>query len=220
MTFRRVAASDVILTVAAVLLVAWVIGRDLRAERRQIRADGPLPTPGWEAALTIGVESGNRQSSVKVVEFLDLECPACAHYHAGALARFLSHRDAADVSFVTVHFPLPIHPNAERAAIAAECASQQGAFRRFVELALARQSQFESAPWPALAAESGVRDSAQFDRCLSDPAVRARVVAGRELARRLGVTGTPTLLVNGNRFRSPPSTDALLRAVNVAPKPE
>lgn len=86
------------------------------------------------------------------------------------------------------------------AAIASECAAVQGRFEAFHDLLYAEQTSIGLVRYTEFAARAGVVDTVAFGRCLSDPAIRTRLDEDRAAADRLGVRGTPTVLVNSQRF--------------------
>ena len=99
-----------------------------------------------------------------------------------------------NVSVVYRHsFNADNHPNAMKAAVAAECAAQAGRFLEYHRLLFANQGSFDGAPWMRLAAQAGVDDLAGFDQCVSAETVATRIAEDRQAAERLGVRGTPTL---------------------------
>src|SRR5690606_4714485 len=60
---------------------------------------------------------------VQVVEFGDYQCPACAQVNPDVEKLKEEFKD--DITFVFRNFPLPMHPNAQVAAEAAEAAGSQ-----------------------------------------------------------------------------------------------
>ena len=165
---------------------------------------------------TIGIELGRSDGAVRVVEFVDLECPACALYHRDVVSSLLEtlEQRKASVSFRVVLFPLPMHPFANIAAQAAVCAHQQGRFREFVTVAFAAQREFREEPWLRLSENAKVHDVAAFARCLQDSAVRSTIVAGEKLAMEAHVRETPSIAVNGRLLPRLPSTDQLLALID------
>lgn len=107
-----------------------------------------------------------------------------------------------------------MHRFAIPAARAAECADAQGAFRPFVEAALSQQSTFPSSPWVALAEQGGVKDTALFSACVNNEQEFPRVSGGIELATRMGITATPTIIINGWETPALPNLESLRRFVD------
>jgi len=161
----------------------------------------------WKTLLNYGFMEGNPTAKVKIIEFGDLQCPFCRifqHRLESARGRF-----GSDVAVVFIHYPIEIHPFAKAAARSAECARAYGRFAEFVNLVYAKQESLGTKSWNSFANEIGISDTGAFRRCVSDTASVARVVRGQELGQRFGVHGTPTVIVNGWKFGSPPN-DSLL----------
>ncbi len=72
---------------------------------------------------------GTADAWVTVLEFGDFQCPYCRE--AKPIMDDLLEANPKDVRLVFKHFPLDMHAHARPAAIAAECASQQGKFWPF-----------------------------------------------------------------------------------------
>ena len=137
--------------------------------------------------------AGNPQASVTVVEFGDLECPACAP--AEAAAREIRKKYGNQIRFVFRHFPLGrIHPRAEKAAEASECAAAQGKFWEALERFYRGQDDLSEAALARYAGELGL-DGARFSQCLSSGEMAARIQRDLEDGRALGVRVTPTFFV-------------------------
>lgn len=209
---------SVTLTIAAVTMAVAVAARELRpgsttrnvslAESRQ-----PELTPNWMSILpSARLVEGDTNAPVTLVEFADLECPACRQFNEVTLpAVRRAFGGKVKVSFV--HLPLRIHRFANAAAQASECAATQGRFPAFVALAFAKQDSFGLKSWASFAREAGVRDSAAFHRCVSQDAKAAYVDSGVVIADRLGIHATPTIMLNGWLFPLPPSSAELNRVI-------
>jgi protein-disulfide isomerase/rhodanese-related sulfurtransferase len=137
--------------------------------------------------------AGNPQASVTVVEFGDIECPACVP--AEAAAREIRKKYGNQIRFVFRHFPLGrIHPQAEKAAEASECAAAQGKFWEALERFYRGRDDLSEAALARYAGELGL-DRARFSQCLSSGEMAARVRRDAEDGRALGVRATPTFFV-------------------------
>lgn len=204
----------ILLTVAAIAMAGAVVKREffggIITTTTQTRAEYH---EDWADAREVGIELANPTAALQIVEFLDIQCSACALYHDRAIAPFMRTVDRDDYSFVVVHRPLPMHEFALAAAHAAECAHAQGAFAPFVQEAFRKQSTFASSPWIALGEQAGVKDLALFSSCLSERRMFPRVSAGTELSTRMQVNATPTILINGFEPAIPPDLATLQRLV-------
>lgn len=95
-------------------------------------------------------------------------------------------------------FPLPasMHPNAEKAAEAAECAHDQDKFWEFHDTMYANQSALDVDSLKGYAAQLGL-DTATFDACLDGDEKVAEVAKDEQDGTSYGVSGTPAFFING-----------------------
>lgn len=144
---------------------------------------------------------GNQSAEVTLVEYSDLQCPACASFQP-VLTEVLD-QFGDNLSFEYKHFPLPLHRNAMAAGMAAEAAGQQGKFFEYHDVLFERQSQWSQGNVNTLfvqyAEELGL-DVEMFRRHLDSSLLRDKVRADLNEGRELGVTGTPTFFLNGERM--------------------
>ena len=137
---------------------------------------------------------------VTFVEFLDFECEACgAAYPAVEKLR----EDYGDrVTFVVRHMPL--HNNSEAAARAAEAAAVQGQFEAMYDRLFETQAEWgekdtsQQDVFFGFAQALGL-DMERFRADFDDPATLARVRRDKADGQALGVTGTPTFFLNGEK---------------------
>jgi protein-disulfide isomerase/rhodanese-related sulfurtransferase/uncharacterized membrane protein len=136
---------------------------------------------------------GNPQALVTVVEFGDIECPACEF--AEANAREIRRRYGSVIRFVFRQFPLErIHPQAEKAAEASECAAAQGKFWEALDKFYDNHRDLSVPALARYAGELGL-DVPKFNQCLSSGAMGPRVRRDLADARALGLRATPTFFV-------------------------
>jgi protein-disulfide isomerase len=138
---------------------------------------------------------GPRDASRTLVQYGDYECPYC-HRDQPGLARILDrHRDA--LRFIFRHYPLAAeHPNAERAARAAEAGASQDRFWEMHEALMARPAPLDHAALTACAEAAGL-DLQRFSAELDDEALDRRVRRDVELAEADGIRGTPWYVLDG-----------------------
>lgn len=156
---------------------------------------------------------------VTFVEFLDFECEACGAFYP--YVEQLRQQYGDRVSFVVRYFPISSHFNAERAARAVEAAAAQGRFQDMYSRMYETQSQWGEQRVPkdelfrSFAVDLGLNMTA-WDQAYQDPATLERINADVADGRALGVQGTPSFFLNGQRLQ-PQSfqdlTDALDRAL-------
>jgi protein-disulfide isomerase len=101
------------------------------------------------------------------------------------------------IKFVVRDFPLnSIHPYAQKAAEATECADDQGKFWEYHDLVFANQSAIDVDSLKGYAAELGL-DTGTFDECLDGGEHSSEVGKDLDDGRASGVTGTPAFIING-----------------------
>ena len=165
----------------------------LLARHSQLAPAAPQATQASLAERLVrpgSYETGNPQAPLTVVEFGDFECPVCGRGEAAA--REVRTQYARQIRFVFRQFPLErIHPFAEKAAEASECAGQQGKFWEMIEKIYSRQFDLGIEGLERDAAELGL-DQPRFNQCLASGATAGRVRQDVEDGRALGVRATPT----------------------------
>ena len=142
---------------------------------------------------------GSRDGKVHIVEFGDFECPFCNQELE--VIKQLQTRYGNQIFFQFRDFPVVIaHPNAYNAAIAAECAHEQSEekFWQYHDRLFQFQDSLSDDLYISLAQRIGL-DEEQFATCLDSAATRAEVEQDYLDGLDLGVTGTPTFFINGNR---------------------
>ena len=157
--------------------------------------------------------AGNADAGVTVLEFADLQCPACrAAYEL--VTKPLLEKEGSRIRFVFKHFPLQqIHRFAMEAAEAAECAADQGKFWEFVDLDYTKQDQLSSQALRDWAKELNL-DVDLFNRCVRSHIKRPFILSEYDEGEKGGVRGTPTFFVNGKQVET--TVEALTKAVNDA----
>lgn len=174
----------------------------------------PRAVEEWHDLAGSGSRMGPEDAAVVIVEFADFQCPFCAT-EADNLRRVLS-RYPEDLAVVFRHFPLQhIHPHAYTAAVAAECAGAQDRFGPFHDLLFDRQDQIGKADWSAFAAMVDT-DTAAFHKCMNEAWPKERVDEDLRTAKRLGLTGTPSVIVDGLLLPGTPSADVLREHIDRA----
>ncbi len=157
------------------------------------------PTPPTAAVPVVSDSDyirGDVNAKVTLIEYSDFECPFCSRFLPSveqALEEF-----EGDVRLVYRHFPLSFHPEAQKAAEAAECAGEQGKFYEMHDKIFeANTSKSMSvATWKQYADNFGL-DTAIFDSCLDSGKYASKVAQQMAGGQAAGVKGTPATFVNG-----------------------
>lgn len=134
-------------------------------------------------------------SKVTIEEFSDFQCPYCKQ--SQVTLKQLETEYGDKIQRVFRNFPLSqIHPQAEKAAEAAECARDQGKFEDYRDILFAHQDALYVGNLKAYAANLGL-NTATFNTCLDSGIKAAGITSDYQEGLRRGVTGTPTFFFNG-----------------------
>ncbi len=169
-----------------------------------------------------GPSRGPKDAPVTIVEFGDLQCPACKAAQPTIETLVASEPNAR---FVFQNFPLEMHNWAAKGAAYADCVGKASndAFWKFVSKTYETQSDItaENADekLTALADGAGVK-GAEIAACAVKPETKSRIDASIALGKSVDVTGTPTLYINGRRVGSfdPHLSDVYKALVDFAAK--
>lgn len=141
---------------------------------------------------------GPKDAKVTILEFSDFQCPYCKR--AAATADKVVEEYPKDVKLVFKHLPLSFHKEALPAAKASMAAAKQGKFWEMHDALFDGQKKLGSEYYPEAAKEIGL-DVEKFKKDMASPEVDKMVKADMELARKLGVNGTPGFFVNGEALQ-------------------
>lgn len=165
---------------------------------------------GAPESNTGAVGNATPRSVIVLEEFGDYQCPPCAELHP--TLKQLKTELGPKLNLVFRNLPLStLHKNALPAAQAAEAARMQNRFWEMHDLIYENQSLWATDNNPRshfrkFANDLGL-DVARFEADMDGDQVRFRLEADRDAAVRLGIEGTPTLLIDGRKLR-PEATNA------------
>jgi protein-disulfide isomerase len=133
-------------------------------------------------------------AAVVIVEYSDFECPFCGRAQPTVEELIETYGD--DIAVVYKDFPLGFHPDAQPAAVAAECADEQGMFREYHDLLFANQDALDDDSLLAYAEEVGL-DVDEWSTCYDNEETLSEVEEDYAEGVADGVRGTPAFFVNG-----------------------
>ncbi len=168
----------------------------------------PTLQPKVDVAIGHLPTLGNDNAKVTVVEFSDFQCPFCKQYIDNTYPQLFDTYIKTDkIKFAYRHYPLiSIHPNAQKAAEASECANEQDKFWDYHDLLFKNQDTWS----PLAAADAAITftdyagelglNTEQFRSCLDSAKYKQKVDDDIAEANKVGVDGTPAFFVNGWRL--------------------
>ena len=151
------------------------------------------PVPGITADDHV---LGGKDAKITLIEYTDFECPYCAKQFDTTTQLVKDYGDK--IKFVVRHFPLSFHPNAQKAAEASECASEQGKFWQMYDAIFAANKAKDMSvdKWKAEAKKIGL-NTTQFNSCLDSGKYANKISQQAAGGGSAGVDGTPATFVNG-----------------------
>ena len=145
---------------------------------------------------------GSIDAPVTIIEFSDFECPFCKGFFDNTLKEITkNYIDTGKVKYVLRDFPLSdIHPNAEIAAEAANCANDQNKYWEFHDLLFENQEDWVSGnPTVEFKKYGSILslNEKSFELCLESGKYVDEILKDMQDGFVAGVQGTPTFYING-----------------------
>jgi len=220
-TFNKLLVGIISAVVVSAFLGGYVLGAETVEPEKIIIRDaedvvGPIQTQqATQSSLSTNSPSlisisldddpvkGNPDAPITIVEFSDFQCPFCAKFHSTTLPQLeVNYIDSGKVKFVYRDFPIQnIHPNAVPAALASECADEQGMFWEYHDLVFENQKKWQGLSGNAMidtfeqyALELGLNTS-DFNTCFESGKYVDEVAKDLQDGVSYGITGTPGFFV-------------------------
>lgn len=153
---------------------------------------------------SLGEKIGSDSAKVKLVEFSDLQCPACAA--AEAFIKDTLKSSTSDVQFIYRHFPLPQHAYGRQAAEFAEEARVEGKFWEVHDKLFETQDQWSSLNetdvkeyFARMAADFGM-DPVKVKEAIETEKYKDIINTDIATGQALGVNSTPTFFLNARKL--------------------
>lgn len=152
---------------------------------------------------------GPADAPITIIEFGDFRCTYCKRFFDETLYPLLDAYEG-QVHFVFRDFPI-LGPDSIQAALAAECADDQGRFwvfhdRLYADQILTRDAFLQHATELEM-------DVDTFTTCLDDEVHQAEIETDYVAASQLGVGGTPTFFINGKILIGAQPYDSFVAAI-------
>ncbi len=153
-----------------------------------------------DAAREVSIDDdyikGNADAELTLIEFSDFQCPYCARFYKETLPLIQKeYIDTGKVRMVYRDFPLSnAHPEAQKAAEAAQCAGEQGKFWEMHDKLFDKHSALAIGHIKRYARELGLSGK-RFDECVDSGRFREEVLKDLQDGQAAGVQGTPTFFL-------------------------
>lgn len=162
----------------------------------------PPPTNDTPATVDDDPAIGQDDAPITLIEFTDYQCPFCSRHYTETYGKIKSeYVDTGKVKVVVRDFPLSFHPNAQKAAEAAECAGDQGKYFEMHDLLFEKQQEWSNLS-PALGqfkkyAADLKLNAGTFASCLDGGTNAEEVQKDMADGSASGIDGTPGFWILG-----------------------
>jgi protein-disulfide isomerase len=139
--------------------------------------------------------TGPSDAKVTIVEFSDYQCPYCQVWYQNVYQQLLTSYPNK-IRFVYRDLPLPMHPEAIPAALAADCAGEQGDYWKYHDALFGQKYGLNRSAYEQYAADLGL-DRQAFGACLDSQRYLSKIQANASDAANAGLNSTPSFVING-----------------------
>jgi protein-disulfide isomerase len=160
----------------------------------------PTPRPTADPNFRYDVDDGGNpflgaaDAPITMIEFGDFRCGFCKRFNDETLAPLLQQYEG-QIRFVYRDYPI-LGPDSLQAALAAQCAHDQGQFWPFHDLLYSNPSNLTRTAFLTYAEQLAL-DIDTFTTCLDNAVHQEEINADYAVGQQLGVGGTPTFFING-----------------------
>lgn len=190
----------------AIVITAILLVVAATAVQQQQQAPPSPPQEIQSISLGGAITMGKQDAPVTVVEFSDFQCPFCKRHFEDTFNQIEQEYVATgQVRYVYKHYPLDFHQNAKQAAVAAECANEQGKFWEYHDVLFQKQTEWETqdanaaaTTFKKYATDLGL-NAGSFNTCLDFNKHEEKVDKESQEGSAYGVSGTPTFFIGNEQ---------------------
>ena len=142
---------------------------------------------------------GNPKAKVTIIEFADYQCPHCQA--ASAEIKKLLKQFDGKINMVFMDFPINRSGVSKVVAEGSYCAEKQGKYWDYHDAAFKDQKALTKES-PVSIAKKLKLDDGKFKKCLASKDAKKYVEKAKSEGERVGVSGTPSIYINGKRVTS------------------
>lgn len=220
-TYNRLIIAIVSVAIASAFLGGYVVGVETTDQKeviiREIVSDSQTKPTVQEQispqiirniSLDDDPMKGNPDAPITIIEFSDFQCPFCWRFYTQTLPLIeQNYMSTGKVNFVYRDFPITgIHPNAVPAALAGECADDQGKFWEMHDMIFINQKIWQgleisqsTSLFKQYANEIGLNTN-EFNSCVDSGKYLDEINNDLNDGRNYGVTGTPGFFVGNEKI--------------------
>jgi protein-disulfide isomerase len=199
----QLAAAAVFLAIVAVVILIVVSSGSEGGDAENLQGAAEIEALVGNAPQN-GMTLGKPAAKVELIEYGDLQCPACKAYADEVLPQVIENKVDSGEAKITFHNFTILGPQSAPAGAAALAAGEQGRGWNFVELFYRNQG-IENSGYAddeflkAVAEAAGVKDIAKWETDRKSAKITGEVRKSTAEAQRLGFEGTPSFAIKGPR---------------------
>ncbi|HZV20026.1 MAG TPA: DsbA family protein [Hyphomicrobiales bacterium] len=200
---------------AAFAIFNLVSHQAVSAEQEKSAAAGAVSSEPTAEQQLPDMTMGKADAPVTIIEYASLSCPHCAAFEKDVFPALKSeYIDTGKARYIMREFPH--NEQGLAAAVVARCLDPSRYFA-FIEMLFSKQNDWAFKddalpPLKQLAKQAGMSE-AEFDKCIDDEALQKKILAIRAQGEKMGVTGIPTLFVNGKIVKGAATLENLAAAM-------
>ena len=157
-------------------------------------------------------EIGSSDAPVQLIVFTDFECGHCKQLAEHLKDMKEDYMDKGLVRLQVWDYPLEFHENAVPAAVSAYCAEEQGSYWEMYDKLYSQQETLSDSLYLVFARDLDL-DTMEFQACLLSTSGKAKVDSDFATGEAIGITGTPTFIINGDLYTGAPPKDILIELI-------
>ena len=197
-----------IVSVVIAIVVASSLNFDSNTNTENAGTDSSVSPLSFSSLITSDTPlKGDPSAPITLIEFGDFQCPNCGRFARDTSPQIeASYVESGQVSMAFKHFTV-VGPDSKPAAMASQCANDQGMFWEFHDELYNNQGH-ENSGWASrdnlkqIASNMGL-DKQSFDSCLDSNKYKSLVDSDLALAKQIDFTGTPSFLILKNDGSKP-----------------
>lgn len=175
-------------------LIQQAVGTAVAAVPHGANRGDPDPNTRYNVDFAGNPSRGPEDAAITMIEFGDFRCGYCKRFNDETIEPLME-RFEGNLRLVFRDYPV-LGPESELAALAAECADDQGKFWEFHDMLYAAPEQLNRDAFVNYATDLEM-DISTFTTCYDGELHRDEIIQDFVAGQNLGVTGTPTFFING-----------------------
>lgn len=161
---------------------------------------------------------GSEDAPVTIIDFSDYQCPFCKKFYSEIFPQLKAdYIQTGKVAYVFRDFPLNIHPKAQYAHYAADCANEQNKYWEMHDMLFDKQDEWTESEnltetFTNYARELGL-NTGTFEECVTSEKYRDEIEKDKNDGISYGIKGTPTFILNDKIIRGVSSYEQLKQLI-------